>query len=339
MIREGNKVRKEIERLRKKALRFSQPRRFPKDVAPEFAEQIRELVDKFDFTADARRGPLKVPLGEFQKAQGLEGNILDINPFVMQTQKVGFAQLTLEQLEGVAAALDSLEHAGRRENQVRIDNELKAFDEQLQRLLDQTFKFKVRFTDPGAIRRALNSANAGLTKSESLIKMLDGGDINGPWSQIFMRPIKNGEAAANAEMVAVLQPIAEMLKKKGSSHWSHKEEIVSLGRPNGQPQYKTINEIMMTALIGGTNAGFERLDKLGIRQDVYDEMISKLTPDDIEIANNIWAILKPYTERMNQRLARITGVKPSSVVASPERPPDRRLDTTHGGLLELAGCK
>src|SRR5690606_5524448 len=93
--------------------------------------------------------------------------------------------------------------------------------------------------------------------------------------------------------------------------------ITSIPSKDGEPRTFSRNEMMMIVLTAGTSAGFERIKKLEISEAAYYEIVTKLTPQDIEHVNFVWDIFEAYKDKINSRIAKITGVKPSKIERRP----------------------
>lgn len=241
--------------------------------------------------------------------------------------KKNFADMTLEELEGVHDAVMNIWHLAKLKNELKARNEKRELEEALtemeenaQRALGDP-KVQVLFTKGWKDRAAarMRSFRAGLTKMEFLFGWLDGKPDGGLMHRLLYQPI----ADANFEKYKILGRFHETLIQRmrnlpaeQRARWESKRTFMGNPTANGAT-------IISAALNLGNAGNREKLLK-GYgwnEQRLMAEINAFMTKADWDFVQHVWDEIDTLWPRIEATTKAATGLAPEKVVPTPVQTP------------------
>ena len=271
-------------------------------------------------------------LREWQDQRIAEGRDVMIDPDVLsQIGEKNVMELTVEELETVTDAIDNLS--------ALADAMIKIGDEDFDAVVDKLItgmKANMRAvyevsSDPAdriGTRRA-RAANAfrlgksGLMKIEEYIRRLDGGDVMGPWFTYFWDPLVQAQADASDRTQEIGAKLREVVRRAGAKRVARLFDpkntyINALGRSVSR-QF-----MVAVALNYGSESNREALltakyPEFGNRwgSEAIAEILSKLTETEVQLVNDIWAVIEPLWPEIAAQEVKLHGIAPKHVAPTP----------------------
>lgn len=242
----------------------------------DYMEQIDAILEQYELKAvSGRTVQRRASLAEFIRAQEEAGEPINIPPEVIEaTRKTNLADLTVDELRGLDAAIKNLVHLGRLKTTLILNGERRELD----RLADQAWATAQALPDvradeaPGDKSAWENITGwgarleASLVKAQEYFRLLDGGDRLGVFHEALDRP---GQAAADRRVAlqdAFWNPVLEAKKAvpaKVQAAWLDVVEDHPFINPNtGQPiRSLKRRDLLGAALHVGTASNFEKMAK------------------------------------------------------------------------------
>lgn len=295
----------------------------------DYLEQVDALLERFEFkrvtgrTID-RRAALAQWIAEKQTAGDTAGEEFVVPDRLLdEAYRVNYRQLTVEELRGLRDAVKQIEHFARLKNKLLAGAKEQERDAAKAELLAA---IEANLTDRGPppltkaalsriekLGRGVATFDASLLKMEQLVDWLDGDDLNGPWH----RYLWDGAAAAQAAELdyskRITAKIAHAVMNIPKPIRARMLERVAIP---GVDRAVTRKDLIGVALNVGNASNYDKLLKgMGWTPEQVQDMVDRLTPDEIGFVNALHATLEsmwPDIARLQQEL---TGLEPDKVEA------------------------
>lgn len=166
----------------------------------------------------------------------------------------------------------------------------------------------------------LRVGDAALLRPEELIRRMDGGKIDGPWTRYLWEAFVEAENAENDLMLDVTQKIVEAVDRIPAEKRKKLDKeyfVESLG------QYVTFENLLAVALNMGNDSNYRKLlegrprDVKNWDVDVLEDMVKHLDREDWAYVQDMWNILEGLWPRIADLERRLTGLEPPKVERRP----------------------
>lgn len=309
-------VLKTVAKIRDKAARYT--RTSSNTIHPSYMEQIRDLVEKYDFAKiSSKKLQKRVSLREFLDQAEAEGEVTLPVPdrLLRDAAKVSYKELSGEDLIGLGDTLDNLEHLGRVKQKLRKAKELREFEQVKQEVLTSIkarpiIKRKMRtYTEQERtlMDRAIDF-HATLLKPEMVVEFLDGGNIKGPLMEYVFQPITEALNEQNELSVKYNKRIMEIFEDIPANYLT---EVVVVP---GLTEKMTREEIYAVALNTGNSSSRKKL----LEGELWSEqqlaaILGHLDGKDWARIQRVWNVLNTLWPKIARLEKRLTGVAPPKV--------------------------
>jgi hypothetical protein len=322
-------VEKAVDYLRRLAKR-------PKGVDPAYADQIDQLLERFDLKAVSnkeldRRAGLAAWV-ESQREQGMEP---EIDPALLnEAARTSWRNLTLDELRGLRDSVKQIEHLGRTKNRLLTSKAKREFEAVRDEMADsieanargRQADTRTPATVLGRKLAALKNFGAAHIKAATWARILDGGKDGGPVWEYLIRGANDAadfetarRARATEALTKILAPVMKGLQKK--AHYD------SIGRS------LTREQVLVMALNTGNEGNWQRmLDGEGWTRPQVMAVLNTLTAAEWQAAQGVWDHMESYRPEIGAKERRVYGKEPAWVEPMP-----LLVDTADGQRLSLRG--
>lgn len=315
-----------IEKIRQKAARYS--RTSSSTVDPKYMEQIRGLVEKYEFAKiSGKKLQKRENLRAFLEQAAADGQVVLEVPdrLFRDADRVSFKELSVEDLIGLGDTLDNLEHLGRTLNKIKTKRKAEEFarvkEPMLERIRSRPTKPKKMNTYTEEKRTLLDTAaefHASWLKPEMIIEWLDAGDIKGPLMENIFQPIADAQNLQNELNLQYNGKITKIFEEIDSSYLNEVVLIPSLGTK------MTRQEIYAIALNTGNESNRKKMLEGELwNESQLSEILSHLDGKDWKRIQSVWNTLDSLWEKIAAMEKRLTGVAPPKIEA-------RQFTNQHG---------
>lgn len=313
---EVENVGKAVTKIRDKAARYT--RTASKTIHPSYMEQIRALVEQYDFAKiSGKKLARRMSLREFLEDIANEGDVTIEVPerLLRDAGKVSYKELTAEDLLGLGDTLDNLEHLGRMKQKLRKAKELREFTQVKEEMLASIKqrppvkrKMKTYTEHERSIMDYVIDFHASLLKPEQIMKFLDGDDINGPVQTHIFQPISDALAQQNELTKHYNDRIMEIFESIPAGYLT---EVIQV---QGFRDKMTREEIYAVALNTGNASSRKKL----LEGEMWSEeqlgnVLAHMEKEDWDRVQKVWNVLDTLWPRIAQLEKRLTGVAPPKV--------------------------
>src|SRR5690606_8438823 len=310
-------------------------------LAPDYLEQIDAILERFDLRkgVTGREAERRKSLLEWVEAQREEGFDPDIPPEILaEARRMPYRELTVEEFRGLVDSVKQIEHLARLKNKLLTAKKQREFDAAVAEAA-RTIEENARRTLPDELEgpktklqfivKGTKEFFAMHRKLASVARQMDGFKDGGTIWELFVRPLNEAgdrEAAMRAEATRELSKIFEPLLKRRKLH--RKVDIPEIGRS------LSWEGILSIALNWGDATNRKRVmegDKW--RPEQVQAILSKLTTEDWDFVQQVWAFLDSYWPQIADKQQRVYGIAPEKVEATPVETP---FGTYRGGYYPIA---
>ena len=329
MANQAIKNRKTVEALLKRGKYIKkQSKKKKPTVRQDALDQMIDLTARFNLinlSLDDVRA--KVPEEDKQTLREWSGEMTDAGYPVSITgiainhdYKKDYRDLSFKELKEVAEALDSI-IAVERQERLFIDGEkateIKDIVAELTAILDNNFETKkITKLDPNQTKEFLSGIHALHTKTEFLLRKLDGGELTGRFWNYFFKQISDAENNRNDRMKVEsdnLKRIFNVYKAGELQGLFHKRTKV-----NSVGLYMTKNQMLSVALnIGNADNMQKLMDGYGWSVEQVDAIISNLEIEDMDFVQSFWDYIESFKKESFNLAKEVTGKRPTTVEAKP----------------------
>jgi hypothetical protein len=309
-------VTETVEKIRNKAARYT--RTASKTIDPAYMEQIRALVEQYEFArVSGKKLKKRERLREFLERAKADGEVVVDVPerLLRETERVNYKELTVEDLIGLGETLDNLEHLGRLKHKLTSAKRQREFAEVKQQILNtinsrpaRERKHKTYTEEQKGILNFAAGFHATLLKPEQIIEWLDAGNIKGPLMEHVFQPIVEAQNKQNELNLEYNQKLVDIFSKINSSYLNETVRINSLGNN------MTRQEIYATALNTGTESNRKKLLEGELWNETQlNEVLSHMSKEDWDRVQQIWDLLDTLWPRIAALEKKLTGVAPPKI--------------------------
>lgn len=253
--------------------------------------------------------------------------------------KKNFADMTLEELEGVHDAVMNIWHLAKLKNELKARQEKRDLEEALTEMEENARralgdpKVQVLFTKGWKDRAAarMRAFRAGLVKMEFLFGWLDGRPDGGLMHRLIYQPIADANKAKYDILKRFQNTIIERMRdmpKDQKARWESKRTFMGNPTANGAT-------IIATALNLGNEGNKQKLlEGYGWNeQRLMAEINAFMTKADWDFVQHVWNEIDTLWPDIVRVTKAATGLEPEKVVASPIVTP---FGTYAGGYYPVA---
>ena len=309
-------VLKTVAKIRDKAAKYA--RTTVKSVHPSYMEQIRALVENYDFAKiSSKKLEKRVSLREFLDEAEANGEVTVQVPdrLLRDAAKVSYKELSAEDLVGLGDTLDNLEHLGRMKLKLRKAKELREFEQVKQETLASLKLRKPRevkmknYTEEQ--RKLMDYAiefHASLLKPEQIIEFLDSGNIRGPLMEHVFAPMTEALNEQNELSAEYNKKIMDIFESIPADYLTETIQIPGI-------KDKLTREMIYAAALNTGNASSRK--KL-LEGELWSEqqlaaVLVHMEKADWDRVQKVWNVLDGLWPKIAQLEKRLTGVAPPKI--------------------------
>jgi hypothetical protein len=291
----------------------------------EYLDQVDALLEAIDLRKGvsqkdlAKRAALRDWI-ESQQEMGIEPTL---DPRLIETiGRTHYTQLTLEQMRGLRAAIENIEHLGRLKQKLLTAKDQREFDAAVDEIVTsidlhargRTVNNRTGNTPTDAASRLFKGYLASHRKISSLARQMDGSKDGGPVWEYFIRSMNEAgdrettmREQATVKLARLLQPLQKGSKLGGRGLYIRAIER-SLNR-----------EARIAVALNVGNAGNKQRLMSGEAwsEDQLQAVLDTLTQEDWTFVQSIWDLFEEYRPLVAEKERRVTGVEPEWIDASP----------------------
>lgn len=288
-----------------------------------YLDQIDAVMEQYEFRAvSLRELGRRASFLEWYQEQVKAGNDPYVPEFILRSQsKTNYKDLTLDQLQELDEFVRHVDHLARAENELLANKRIKDLEEARTQLigaavanLDVKAPKALNATSrtmPQVMRDWLAEGNSSLMKMEQIIEWLDGGDANGPWSEIFWQPLAEAQHKRddlNRRITGEVVKATNQWFEDNAQRAGNKVHIRSLGKALDR------NGILAVALNSGNASNLDKLMRgQGWDQSVVDEILSHMSEADWRYVEQMWRIVDSLWPEIVALEQKVNGIAPEKV--------------------------
>lgn len=308
----------------------------------DYLDQIDAVMEQYEFRNVSLRQLDKIKtFGQWYNDQVAAGNDPYVPEFVLNTMgKTNYKELSLAQLQELDEFVAHLNHKasleGKLQANTRTTNQKEAENLLIEAMADNLNKGKPlplndsSRTLPQAMGDWLSEANSSLMKLEQIIEQADGGDPNGPWSQIWFQPLADAQARRDDLNRATTMKLMEATDKwfaEAGARAGRKVKIENLGKS------LDYNGILAVALNSGNAGNLKKmLDGNGWTDAAHAEILGHMQEGDWRYVNDLWEIVNSLWPDIVALEKQVNGIAPEKVEGIPIQTP---FGVVQGGYWPL----
>lgn len=333
MAQESLQVAKDVESAVRYLNRFTGRKR-PGSVAPDYLDQIEQLLEKFDLrkSVSLTQAQKRTSLAGWIEQQEAMGNIVTLPDSVRNDAfRKPYKQMNVEDFLTVRDAVKNIEHLGKLKAELLANKERREFIGARDELIASVGASKDYLPSPKTRNPTEmdklwsfgKSLETMLIKMEQAFDWMDGGDPNGPFNRYIWRPLVQAQARESelqAEYAGKVYRIFAKLDKERLG------ERITIGGVN-----RTFlrSEIMAVALNMGNESNLDKMlrgEGWSKSPAILDTVVSHLNDAEWDAVQEVWDTIHELWPQIKAVQKRLTGVEPPKVEA-------REFETTSGKKL------
>ena len=307
----------------------------------EYLDQIDTLMEQYEFrTVSLRELNRRTSFLAWYQDQLAAGNEPFVPEFILQSKgRTNYRDLSLEQLQELDEFAKHIDHLAGLKNKLLANQRIKDFGEARDQLIAAAYANNDRKKAPPVDRETMSALerlgdkvdhlSSSLLKMEQIIEWLDGGDVGGPWSQVFWQPFVEAQAHKddlNKQFtVRMTELVDAFVKERGDL--TQQVHIKAIGQP------MTKNGILSVALNMGNASNQEKLLKgRNWDENVLAEITSHMDKRDWEFVQSMWDLVEQLWPQIEQLERDLHGIPPAKVDPVPV---SNQFGTYSGGYWPL----
>lgn len=335
-------------------------------VRPDFQSQIVNLLNAAGFTA--RTLPSEKSLADFVAKLHADGAPVAVADWIQKGQwpewqngmragrRKTYRSLSYDEFLDLKFAIQNLEHLGRRQQQVSVDGRLVDEDKAAQELIDSILQFHQirepkshgeRLEEGGrrhslfsGIIRAGQDYMSSIIKVETMARVLDGHQIDGPAQKLIYKAInqayEKGMALTEDLIRTRLKAVVDStIGEKGMLKWRSEKIAVP-----GLPWALTTEQRVMYALNTGNRQNLKALrnyllgpDNTPTTDAQHQAILDSLTKEQWDFVQSVWDFMdNEMFPHMDALTLRTKGIPLRKVEAMPV---DTKYGVMRGGYFPL----
>ena len=312
----------------------------------DYLDQIDGFLDRYEFARVAqtvldRRQALRAWVAKLER-QGLPVDLPEET--LDDARRINYLDLTVEELEGVYASVESIAHLARVKNKLLTAKRQREFKEATSELATsirergaaRPKQLETRLPGLPAASKLLEGAVAAHRKLSSLAREMDGFADGGLAWEYLVRPMNeaaDAEAQMNAEATAALYALfTRSYRPAERARWYEKRHIPALGAvTDPRASLSTVGRLMV-AFNWGNETNRQRLrDGHGWTNDQVQAILDTLDHRDWQFVQAVFDYVNDtYWPLIKAKQERITGDRAREGGADADLHAVRGI---HGGLL------
>lgn len=309
----------------------------------DYLDQIDKIRERFQF----KRVPLQTidyrkSLASWHQSmidQGFEPAMSDEERGVLnEAFRVNYKDMTFDELEGVRAALESIEHLSKRATQIRGATALALFEDSVDTLVDHARANKVkapaekhriakRFAD--RVKDKLTGWDTSLIPIETLTEMLDGGAV-GPWHDYIFNRASASQSTEYDMDGKIADKLNKLIEGYVNGNIRRARDVI---KTSLRTTPMTRHELISIAF----NAGNEsNLDKMlrghGWTRDQVMLELQNLDAADLEFVQKVWDTIGELFPALSALQQLVSGLPLAKIEPAPFS-----ITTKGGDVVDLRG--
>jgi hypothetical protein len=317
-----------------------------KRMGAEAADQIAQMLERFEVArVSIKRLDERKALSAYLAAQEEAGLVPDIAPEIAnEARRINYREMTVNQFRDLVDAVRQIEHVAKYERKMRLAQELADFEETRDGIVariravaaERGLQIDPRtpLTNIGRTAAALRGFAAQHLKAASIVRILDGGEDDGPlWNAI----IRTANDASNMETTmrsVAARKIGEILKP-----------VFALGNMGGKGMFfstiqRSLNREARIAIamnVGNDGNRQRLLDGEGWTMEQIQPILESLTEAEWLAVQAVWDFIDGYRPEIAAKERRLYGKEPQWVEPVPftVRTADGKNLTLQGGYYPI----
>lgn len=290
----------------------------------EYLDQIDAVMEQYEFrTVSLRQLDRRVSMLEWYSAQLAAGTEPYVPEFLLNNaRRVNYKDLSLEQLQELHEFVGHVAHLAGLKNKLLANKRLRDFEAAKNELVRAAYANNELKKAPPVDRNTMSMLeqvadkaahlNSSLLKMEQIVEWLDGGDLEGPWHQVFWQPFVEAQAQKddlNRQFTTRLMSMVDgYIAQRGKKAMEEQIHIRSLGQP------LTRNAILSAALNTGNESNRTKLLN-GRKWDENQlaEILGHMTEADWKFVQSLWDLVEELWPSIEQLERDLHGVPPEKV--------------------------
>lgn len=306
-------------------------RKRPKNIDPEYLDQIEAMLERFDFrkSISLTAAQKRLSLQEWIAAQEEMGALVAI-PDVLRNDafRKPYKTMTVDDLLAIRDAVKNIEHLGMLKSKLLAAKKQREFegvrDEMAAAIAaSQKKRPSPKTRNPTPLDNFISEAKsleASMLKLENVFNWMDGGDINGPLRRYVWQPISDAEANENAMRQKYAGKFMTILGRLDAKRLNQSVTV------QGVSQAMLRSEIMAVALNMGNEGNLDKMLRGEVwTPQILDALTSNLNAAEWQAVQDIWDMVNEFWPQIAALQKRLTGVEPPKVIA-------REVETPFGTL-------
>jgi GGDEF domain-containing protein len=355
LFREASKAKAEAETITGRLARFTTDRERAKlgKAGGEYLPRVDSLLGAFELKTSVTPAEMKgrqsmLAWLEVERAAGREPVIPD-SILEKLDRSVSWRELTIGDLRDLSDSVESIVHQAKLKNTLMTSKgrrERAAAKAELINALTGNLPVHDIIVSKNTVPYLLQKARigkrlrAGLVKPEELLREMDGGQIDGPWSTYLWNPVNDSTYAWLDLADKTAKPVRDAIQalpkedmkrlvntrfKLAGQTWTMEEALVVALNWGNESNAKKLLE-------GWSQSNVSRYRLEGWTADTVEAFLSKLNRKDWELVQQVWGQLETLWPEMAALEKRLTGLEPPRVKP---RPFTRQL--ADGTTIEMQG--
>ena len=303
---------------------------------PEVYDQIEQLLDQYDFRIVSakevtQRAAERMSLTAFEEMlveDGRAGELTIPMSVRLRTQKSHYTELTVDDLDAVVDAIDSLSHLGKSTNKAYQEADAKLYADQVAEIALNTrlvMKGK-RLPDRESTQRRVISQTVGqlnhhVEQATTTLRRMDGFMGAGPAIRYIKRPLDKAAAALELRK----EKVANEVKDTFSTHYTRAQmRQLNTKKIHSKELGLSLTKAgwLSMALNTGNEGNFQRLTDPDARTGTYDAsrvnaaLKGILDENDWRFVQSVWDHIDSYWPAIKKLEREVTGVTPNKIDAA-----------------------
>lgn len=303
---------------------------------PEVYDQIEQLLDQYDFRIVsakdvAQRAAERVSLTAFEETlveNGTAGELTIPMSVRLRAQKTHYTELTVDDLDAVVDAIDSLSHLGKSTNKAYQEADAKLYADQVAEIaLNSRMVMKGKrlpereSTQRSIVPQMIGQLNHHIEQATTTLRRMDGFMGAGPAIRYIKRPLDKAAAALELRK----EQVANEVKDTFSTHYTRAQ----MRKLNTKKIHSNELGLSLTkagwlsmALNTGNEGNFQRLTDPDARTGTYDArkvndaLKGILDENDWRFVQSVWDHIDSYWPEIKKLEREVTGVTPNKIDAA-----------------------
>ncbi|WP_027405470.1 hypothetical protein [Anaerovibrio sp. RM50] len=245
-----------------------------KNIDHRFNVQIDNLMAKYGLLKREPLQPLDggepVPLEEFIESCRENYFVPIVPESVVKGEPKHYSRLSLNEFRDLKDGTKSLQHVGRIMDRALADQDKASMLERTSSIIDKVMGHKERYSNQSEagqeyltigerLSRLIDIPIASMVKTETLLRIIDKGEEQGPAVRYIFNPIKNGLDEVQRRNAKAIEDVTKVIKGAG---WDRKSiEAMKDQRHHFDflPNDLTMEEIVLMAMNWGNEGNRDRL--------------------------------------------------------------------------------